>query len=150
MEPGWELRTSVDDKLKDELTEQLVEYNKSRSEIVRARFEPANLKAEPVHAYALDTNGTVIGGCTASIERLWHWLTVDLLWVDPNFQGKGVGSSLLHSVEAEARQRDCQWAEVTTFDFQAPAFYVKAGYTEYGIKQNYPPGHSYHLLRKDL
>lgn len=150
MQPGWELHTAVDDRLKDELTDQLVEYNKSRSEIVRARFEPENLKAEPVHAYALDTDGKLIGGCTASIERLWHWLTIDLLWVDSKLHGQGIGSALLSSIEAEAKAQNCRWSEVTTFDFQAPAFYLKAGYTEYGVKQNYPPGHSYHLLRKDL
>lgn len=150
MESGWDLRTTVDEQLKDELTDQLVEFNKSRSAIVRERFEPANLKTEPVHVFAIADDGTLIGGCTAHIERLWHWLTIDILWVDPQFRGQGLGLTLLSSVEAEGRRRGCRWSDVTTFDFQAPGFYVKAGYTEYGLKQNYPPGHTYHLLHKDL
>jgi GNAT superfamily N-acetyltransferase len=132
------------------LTDRLVEYNKSRSAVVRTRFEPENLKSEPVQVFALETDGTLIGGCAARVERVWHWLTIDTMWVDEQVRGRGLGLALLRSVEDEGRRRGCLWAEVTTFDFQAPGFYIRAGYQEYAVKYDYPPGHSNHFLRKDL
>ncbi|TCM51200.1 GNAT family N-acetyltransferase [Kribbella sp. VKM Ac-2568] len=147
---GWELQARVDGGLEEEMTERLVEYNKSRSEIVRRRFEPANLRSEPVQVFALATDGALIGGCAARVERLWHWLTIDTMWVDQQVRGRRIGLELLRAVEDEGRQRGCRWAEVTTFDFQAPGFYLRAGYEEYAVKHDYPPGHSNHFFRKNL
>jgi GNAT superfamily N-acetyltransferase len=147
---GWQLKVAVDRQLEDELTEQLVEFNKSRSPAVEERFQPGNLASEPVQVYALDDTGRLVGGCTARIEAVWHWLTIETMWVDPDRRGLGLGSALLAAVEELGRQRGCRWSDVTTFDFQAPGFYSKAGYAEYAVKHDYPPGHSNHFLRKDL
>lgn len=147
---GWELRAGVDGGLEEALTDRLVEYNKSRSEIVRRRFEPENLRSEPVQVFAVGADGTLIGGCAARVERVWHWLTIDLMWVDQQVRGHGIGLELLRAVEEDGRRRGCRWAEVTTFDFQAPGFYLRAGYEEYAVKHDYPPGHSNHFLRKNL
>ncbi|MET9275251.1 GNAT family N-acetyltransferase [Kribbella sp. NPDC003557] len=144
----FELRTGSDATLEEQLVDGLVEFNKSRSTVVRERFEPANLKSEPVQAFALD--GVLLGGCVGRVERVWHWLTIDTMWVDEAYRGRGIGGALLRAVEDEARGRGCRWAEVTTFDFQAPEFYRRAGYEEYGVKRDYPPGHANYFFRKDL
>jgi len=144
------LVTSQDEALADTLTDNLVAYNKERSAAVRERFLPENLRAEPVQAYLLDDQRALVGGCTGRVERLWHWLTIDLMWVDERRRGGGVGAALLSAVEDQARALGCRWAEVTTFDFQAPGFYEARGYVEYAVKHDYPPGHRNHLLRKDL
>ena len=34
--------------------------------------------------------------------------------------------------------------------FQAPDFYARCGYETYGVEVDYPPGHTNHLMRKDL
>jgi len=57
---------------------------------------------------------------------------------------------VLQAIETEGRARGCRWAEVSTFDFQAPDFYRKAGYEQYGVKRDYPPGHANYLFRKNL
>ncbi len=150
MQDDWSLEVRVDRQLEDELTEKLVAFNRAASPIVDLRFEPEHLKSEPVQVYAVTSDGTVIGGCLGQVERLWHWLTVDLMWVDRDWAGRGVGSGLLAAAEDEARARGCRWSDVTTFDFQAPDFYRKQGYTEYGVKHDYPPGHSNHFFRKNL
>lgn len=146
----WRLQVGVDEGLEDELTDRLVEFNKEQSAVVRERFRPENLKSEPVHVFATDDTGALIGGCAGRVERVWHWLTVDTMWVDPRCRNQGIGSALLTAIEDEARRRGCRWSDLNTFDFQAPEFYLKAGYTEYGVKHDYPPGHSNHLLRKNL
>jgi GNAT superfamily N-acetyltransferase len=150
MSAGFELRIGVDSGLEETLVDRLVEYNQDRSAIVRERFEPANLKSEPVQVFALSPDGSLRGGCAGRIERVWHWLTIDTLWVHPNVRGEGIGTELVRAIEAEARSRGCRWSDVTTFDFQAPGFYRKAGYTQYGVKHDYPPGHTNYFFRKDL
>ena len=146
----FELRAGVDPGLEDALTDHLVEYNRQHSAAVRERFEPANLKSEPVQVFALGPGGEMLGGCTGRVERVWRWLTIDTMWVDEGVRGRGLGAALLRAIEDEGRQLGCEWADVTTFDFQAPDFYRKAGYEEYGVKRDYPPGHTNFFFRKDL
>ena len=140
----------ADEALEDHLTEQLVAYNQALSGAVRERFLPGNLASQPVQAYVVDAGGALAGGCTGRVERVWHWLTVDLMWVADERRGQGIGSLVLDSVEQQARALGCRWSEVSTFDFQAPGFYERRGYVEYAVKHDYPPGHRNHLLRKDL
>ncbi len=136
----WSLEVRVDRQLEDELTEKLVAFNRAAAPIVDVRFEPEHLKSEPVQVFALTSDATVIGGCLGQVERIWHWLTVDLMWVDREWAGRGVGASLLAAVEDEARSRGCRWSDVTTFDFQAPGFYRKQGYIEYRREARLPAG----------
>lgn len=146
----FELQLGPDAGLEDQLVDQLVAYNKSRSTAVQERFEPANLQSEPVQVFALGPDGNLRGGCVGRVERVWHWLTIDTMWVDETVRRQGLGSALLRSLEDEGRSRGCRWSDVTTFEFQAPDFYRKAGYVEYGVKHDYPPGHTNYFFRKDL
>ena len=45
-------------------------------------------------------------------------------------RGLGLGTRLLEAFEAEARARGCRRVFVTSFTFQAPGFYERAGYRE--------------------
>ena len=146
----WRIETESSESRRDELSERLVEYNVHASEIVRRRFEPRHLASRPIDRFAVDGSGALLGGCTARTEDLWHWLTIDLMWVREDQRGTGLGAALLESVEAEARTRGCRWAKLNTWDFQAPEFYARQGYTTYAVEPDYPPGHVNHLMRKDL
>ncbi len=44
--------------------------------------------------------------------------------------------------EHEARQRGLVGIWLDTFSFQAPVFYEKLGFKEFGQITNFPPGHS--------
>lgn len=147
---AWRLEMGRDTAREDAVTARLVEYNQQHSAAVRERFRPDNLKARPVAAYALDADGQVVGGCVGRTEDVWQWLTVDTMWVSEELRGHGLGRALLDAVEAEARSRGCRWSKLNTFDFQAPGFYERCGYAEYGREVDYPPGHVNHLMRKDL
>ena len=135
--------------LEETLTDRLVEFNIAASEAVRERFEPANLPSHRLAAWVLDGD-RLLGGCVGRSEDVWHWLTVDTMWVDDALRGTGLGRALLASVEDQARARGCRWAKVNTWDFQAPAFYEACGYDVYAREVDYPPGHVNHLMRKDL
>lgn len=146
----WRIELDADERREHEITEGLVAHNKDASEMIRGRFEPENLKPRPVSAYALSASGELLGGCVGSTVDVWHWLTIDLMWVRPEARGSGLGRELLAAVEEQARQRGCRWSKLNTWEFQAPDFYGRCGYTTYGREVDFPPGHVNHLMRKDL
>jgi ribosomal protein S18 acetylase RimI-like enzyme len=99
-----------------------------------------------VAVYARDENGQIVGGIVGEI----HWTTVviDHLWAAESQRGRGLGSALLRGIEAEGARLGCTSAYVTTFDFQAPAFYQRFGYRLIGQLDDYPPGHTLYMLRR--
>ena len=146
----WQLARTSDERRQRELEAHLVEHNRAASEGIRLRFERDNLQARPVQAFAIDGAGQLLGGCVGSTVDVWHWLTVDTMWVEPSRRGEGIGRALLAEVESQSRERGCRWAKLNTWEFQAPAFYERLGYVVYGREIDYPPGHINHLMRKDL
>lgn len=149
MSEAWELRPGIDEHAEDFVTERLVDHNQRHSPIVRERFLPDNLPSRPLAVYAYQGE-RLVGGCTGSTEDLWQWFTLDSMWVDEVLRGSGLGAALLAEAEDEARRRGCRWAKLNTWDFQAPGFYERCGYEEYGREVDYPPGHTNFLMRKTL
>jgi ribosomal protein S18 acetylase RimI-like enzyme len=49
-----------------------------------------------------------------------------------------------------ARERGCVGVWLDTFDFQAPEFYRKHGYEQFGRLDDYPPGHQRLFFQKRL
>jgi GNAT superfamily N-acetyltransferase len=72
----------------------------------------------------------------------FEWLFVHLLWVAEPYRGRGVGSRLMAEAEQTARRLRCRGAYLDTFTFQAPKFYERLGYREFGRLDDFPPGHS--------
>ena len=89
----WRIELGPDQRREDETAERLVEHNQEASVAVRRRFEPDNLPARPVAAYAVDDAGGLFGGCVGSTVDVWQWLTVDMMWVRPSHRGQGTRSS---------------------------------------------------------
>jgi GNAT superfamily N-acetyltransferase len=72
------------------------------------------------------------------------------LWVSEELRGGGLGAHLLGTAEAAARERGCGAVWLDTFSFQAPDFYKKPGYRQFGQLDDFPPGHAHHFLWKPL
>jgi ribosomal protein S18 acetylase RimI-like enzyme len=75
---------------------------------------------------------------------------VKFLWVAETYRGRGWGKSLMEAAEKEARRRGVRNAYVDTFSFQAPEFYRKLGYREFGRLDDFPTGHRRSWLTKAL
>lgn len=133
---------------RDLVHQRLRETNSRLSPVMRALRGTRADTEVPVEIYALE-NESVAGGL---IGYVWaHWLHIDLLWVDEHRRGSGLGSRLMAEAERHAReQHGCLNSRVETFDFQAPGFYQKLGYTLVGKVEDYPPGCTDHLLVKQL
>ena len=77
-----------------------------------------------------------------------EWLFVNWLWVAAPYRRTGEGSRLLREAEADARQEGCRGVYLDTFSFQAPKFYEKLGFREFGRIADFPVGHSRIWLMK--
>lgn len=68
---------------------------------------------------------------------------------DP-LRGRGHGAHVLALAEAEAIRRGCAMAVLFTMAVQAPGFYEKCGYAEFGRVASTPPGNARIFMRKEL
>jgi GNAT superfamily N-acetyltransferase len=90
----------------------------------------------------------IVGGLTG--ETFLGWFFIALLWVAEDHRGQGLGRRLMEAAEAEARERGAGNVYVDTFSFQAPGFYEKMGYREFGRLDDFPAGHDRRWLTKAL
>ena len=86
-------------------------YNRSKRE--EAESEPLNFIVE-------DEKGNLLAGLIA--ETFGNWLEIEYLFVKEDLRGQGIGSQLLQQAESEAKKRNCRFAFVNTYQFQAPGF----------------------------
>ena len=101
------------------------------------------VQAGPLHTRHIaltvrDEHRDVIAGLTAEI--FWNALYVHLLWVDEQHRGQGYGKSLLYRAEALAVETSCEYVYLSTFEFQAPEFYSRHGYSVIGELSGVPRG----------
>jgi ribosomal protein S18 acetylase RimI-like enzyme len=97
---------------------------------------------------ARDVDEKIIGGLVAGLQPGWKWMHVHRLWVDESHRRAGIGRLLLEAAEKEAQKRGCLHVSVDTFEFQAPGFYERQGYSVYAVQEDYPVGHRKFMLRK--
>lgn len=93
-------------------------------------------------------DGELVGTLVGSTNL--QWLHVSLLAVRPAERRGGVGGALLARAEELARGRECIGAWLDTYDFQAPDFYPRFGYVEFGRIEDMPPGHRRYFFTKRL
>ncbi|MBV8450140.1 MAG: GNAT family N-acetyltransferase [Hyphomicrobiales bacterium] len=103
----------------------------------------------PIGAQLSDrASGEVLGGLWGRTEL--GLLFLDMFFLAEHVRGRAQGSRLLLAVEQEARRRGCKRATVETSSFQAPGFYERHGYEEFGRVEFDLPSHARVFLRKKL
>lgn len=93
-------------------------------------------------------NNKPLGGIIVSF--LWNGMHIDSLWVDEPIRDQGWGQKLMEAAEKQAVKKGCTIAYTDTFTWQAPEFYKKLGYTEYGKLEGFPEGNSLTYFFKKL
>ena len=114
-------------------------YNRSKREVA---------ESEPLNLYVEDDSGELMAGLVA--ETFGNWLEIEYLFVKEELRRQGIGTQLLQQAESEAKKRNCRFAFVNTYQFQAPAFYQKHGYQEVFTLKDYPCTGQRHYYQKDL
>lgn len=74
----------------------------------------------------------------------------DLIFVPEWLRGNGVGARIMRMAEAEAIKRGCIEAFLFTIAFQAPDFYRRLGYEEFGRIVSGPPDQARIFFRKTI
>jgi GNAT superfamily N-acetyltransferase len=80
----------------------------------------------------------VVGGLTGRSSR--GMLFIDVFFLPEAMRGNGLGSKLLRMAEEEGRRRGCRTGLLHTNSFQAPGFYQKHGWREFGRFPTEPAG----------
>jgi ribosomal protein S18 acetylase RimI-like enzyme len=96
----------------------------------------------------LREDGRILGGAYGDTH--YGWLYLSSLWVDEAVRGQGWGRRLIDLFEAEGVARGCHGAWVDTYGFQAPVFYERVGYREFGRLEGFPAGSARHFFWKPL
>lgn len=95
-----------------------------------------------------EQSGEIVGGLSGSIT--YRWLFIELLAIQPHTRNDGTGSRLLTMAEEIAREQGCIGMWLDTFDFQAPAFYEKHGFSKFGQLEDFPLHHARFFYQKRL
>ncbi|WP_295530720.1 GNAT family N-acetyltransferase [uncultured Pseudacidovorax sp.] len=101
-----------------------------------------------VRINARDESGRLVGGLRAYVFLCW--LDIDVLFVEEDMRGNGLGSRLLADAERQGMAFGAKNAKLSTFEWQARGFYLKHGYEDYARIDDYAPGYYLQLMRKSL
>ena len=103
---------------------------------------------EGLAIFTRDDAGQIIAGICG---HTWGgYCEIRQFWVTASQRGRGLGTRLLATAEAEARRRGCTQVFLMTFSFQAPGFYTRHGFEILAAIDDYPRGHQNLLLGKRL
>ena len=122
-----------------EIGDLIRSYNRSKRETA---------ESEQLNLYVEDEHGQLLAGLVA--ETFGNWLEIEYLFVKEGLRGQGIGSQLLQQAESEAKKRNCRFAFVNTYQFQAPAFYQKHDYQEVFTLKDYPYTGQRYYYQKEL
>jgi GNAT superfamily N-acetyltransferase len=99
-------------------------------------------------AISLREGDEIVGGI---VGEVWAGvLFIQLFWMAPELRGKDYGTKLIRAIEDEARRFGATRSYLDTMSFQAPGFYRKSGYEEFGSIEGYPGGVTRHWFTRAL
>ncbi len=116
------LTDQPDPRLKDILEQGLADHNAEKS---RRR----DWRALAIEVREPD-NGELVGGLLGRTSLGLFFL--DLFYLPKNLRGTGIGTRALQMAEDEAARRGCNVATLVTVNFQAPEFYARNDWDEFG------------------
>ncbi len=133
-----EVTNKADQHFEARIVDEIRKYN--------AAFSKGTV--EQLSVYVRNADSELVGGLSGA--TFGSWLHIDLLWVSANERGNGIGSRMLLDAEQEAKKRGCTGATLDTYSFQALDFYIKQGYSQFGVLQGYAGKYKRHYLEKCL
>lgn len=139
----FELKQGVNEKDRDIILKALLDFNTSKVPLTQEKG------LSVVNMTLRDENDSIVAALMSRVYG-WNAMEISVLWVHEDFRGQGLGKQLMEKAEARAKEMECTLIHLNTFDFQAPDFYKKLGYSEFGVLDNSPTGHKMYFLKKDI
>lgn len=134
-----ELSQNPTEEQRQAILQPLIVYNDAQTGIS---------KSEPFALMVRDERDAILGGLYGRVT--FQWMYIELLSVPEQGRGQGIGSELMTMAESLAKEKNCLGIWLDTFSFQAPEFYKKLGFSQFGEIVDYPPGHKRHYFQKRL
>ena len=116
------LTDAPDPRLKSILEDGLAAYNAEQTQ--RRDFRPLAVTAHDPET------GELAGGLLGRTSLGLFFL--DLFYLPDRMRRNGTGSAMIRMAETEAIRRGCRAATLITVNFQAPDFYARHGWEEFG------------------
>jgi len=104
--------------------------------------------SRPLAVLVRDADGKTLGGILGRTSL--GLLVLDLVFLPKELRGHDLGNRLLRLAEEEGARRGCRSAVLYTISFQAPGFYERHGWREFGRISCDPPGTSRIFMTKVL
>jgi GNAT superfamily N-acetyltransferase len=133
------LTDAPDPSLKTILADGLANHNEEKVHL-------RDWRALAVTAHDPDTD-ELVGGLLGRTSMGLFFL--DVFYLPTKLRGDGMGSAILRMAEVEAARRNCWAATLVTVNFQAPGFYARHGWEEFGRIES-APGVERIFMRKTL
>lgn len=95
-----------------------------------------------------DDQGQIVGGCAG--DHMYGQLFIASLWVIEELRGKGYGKQLMSLAENFAKESQCGFITVNTFEWEALDFYKKLGFYVEFTRHGFDKDSIFYFLRKDL
>jgi len=150
MEPlsfPYKISPEVDQTRADTLVAEIRSFNQGKHSLL---WEMPCRSVEPLQFYILDPNEKLIAGIMGRTNQIPEWLEVTVIWVAESRRHQGLGRELMRLAEDEAKARGCVFARLATSEYQAPDFYRKLDYQQYGMLENCPRGETCYYFWKEL
>ena len=97
----------------------------------------------------VDKDGRVVAAIMAGVDEInlgWIWK----IWVDEEYRNQGLGTLLIKHFEKKAKEKGATKINIEeVFDWNVD-FFLKSGYMVSGTLPDFPKGHTYYLLEKDI
>lgn len=110
--------------------EKIIEYNANK---VSSFISD---KSRQKLCYAYEEGFQVLAGM--SLEFYWGILHINFLWVDEKSRWEKIGEQFLSLAKDIANKNACSIIYLETYSFQAPDFYKRYGFEEFGRLDNIP------------
>jgi len=139
---NYSVNTAQDDPDRMHIRRRLREWTRNKA----AGF-PTQVEF-PLTIVVKDGQGKFVGGMWG--EAFLGCLDIYFLWVEEEYRSQGVGSRIMQMAEKLAKEKGCRLLKLDTFDFQAPGFYEKLGFAEFGQVSYYPDGPAKCFFQKEI
>jgi GNAT superfamily N-acetyltransferase len=105
-------------------------------------------KMEPLTIVIRNEQNTIVGGLVG--ELFLGGMMIKVLWLAEEYRNQDYGTKLMQMAENWARQNNAQTLWLDTYSYQAPKFYEKLGFEQFGFVQGQEEGPIRQFYKKIL
>ena len=137
MDNNIEICLSEDEQLINLVKQNLHEFNRKNCEYIKKNSNEEHNNITKIN-FGIYNKEKLIGGLLGEI--FFGWFHIKDFWINDKYRKYGLGTKAIKNVEQVAKKNNTMGIMVETWDFQAPEFYKKLGFVEWGRFDNWPPG----------